>query len=286
MKLFLADRNITSLYSVFVMGIINLTSDSFFSKSRVSDYQKAIETSLKMIEDGADILDIGAESTRPGSQYICENEEIDKIIPVVEGIRKYNKKVAISIDTRKTNVIKQSVKSGADILNDVSALEDGEKIAEFVADSNIPVILMHKKGIPLTMQKNTEYADVIKEVSEYLCNRADFALSKGIKSDKIIFDVGIGFGKDLNANLDLITNCNYFKTCWKNHPKDGIPILMALSRKTCIGEITGKPVEERLAGTLAANIFSVLKGCSILRVHDVKETVDSIKVLDALLKRG
>lgn len=286
MKLFLADRNITSLYSVFVMGIINLTSDSFFSKSRVSDYQKAIEASLKMIEDGADILDIGAESTRPGSQYICENEEIDKIIPVVEGIRKYNKKVVISIDTRKTNVIKQSVKSGADILNDVSALEDGEKIAEFVADSNIPVILMHKKGIPLTMQKNTEYADVIKEVSEYLCNRADFALSKGIKSDKIIFDVGIGFGKDLNANLDLITNCNYFKTCWKNHPKDGIPILMALSRKTCIGEITGKPVEERLAGTLAANIFSVLKGCSILRVHDVKETVDSIKVLDALLKRG
>ena len=287
MKISLATRNLETEKSAFVMGIINATPDSFFEKSRISQsLNETIENSLKMIEDGADILDIGGESTRPGSEYIGENEEIDRVLPILEGIRKFDKNIAISIDTRKTKVIKTCVNSGADILNDISALEDGENIAEFVSESKIPVILMHKKGIPFTMQKNTKYADVIKEVSEYLCERADFAFSKGISPEKIIFDLGIGFGKDLSSNLDLIANCNFFKTCWKYHQKDGTPILMALSRKTCIGELTGKPVDQRLFGSLSANIFSVMKGTSILRVHDVKETVDAIKVLTALLDRG
>lgn len=287
MKISLATRNLETEKSAFVMGIINATPDSFFEKSRISQsLNETIENSLKMIEDGADILDIGGESTRPGSEYIGENEEIDRVLPILEGIRKFDKNIAISIDTRKTKVIKTCVNSGADILNDISALEDGENIAEFVSESKIPVILMHKKGIPFTMQKNTKYADVIKEVSEYLCERADFAFSKGISPEKIIFDLGIGFGKDLSSNLDLIANCNFFKTCWKYHQKDGTPILMALSRKTCIGELTEKPVDQRLAGSLSANIFSVMKGTSILRVHDVKETVDAIKVLTALLDRG
>ena len=287
MKISLADRNLETEKSAFVMGIINATPDSFFEKSRISQsLNETIENSLKMIEDGADILDIGGESTRPGSEYIGENEEIDRVLPILEGIRKFDKNIAISIDTRKTKVIKTCVNSGADILNDISALEDGENIAEFVSESKIPVILMHKRGIPFTMQKNTKYADVIKEVSEYLCERADFAFSKGISPEKIIFDLGIGFGKDLSSNLDLIANCNFFKTCWKYHQKDGTPILMALSRKTCIGELTGKPVDQRLSGSLSANIFSVMKGASILRVHDVKETVDAIKVLTALLDRG
>ena len=287
MKISLATRNLETQKSAFVMGIINATPDSFFEKSRISQsLNETIENSLKMIEDGADILDIGGESTRPGSEYIGENEEIDRVLPILEGIRKFDKNIAISIDTRKTKVIKTCVNSGADILNDISALEDGENIAEFVSESKIPVILMHKRGIPFTMQKNTQYADVIKEVSEYLCERADFAFSKGISPEKIIFDLGIGFGKDLSSNLDLIANCNFFKTCWKHHQKDGTPIWMALSRKTCIGELTGKPVDQRLSGSLSANIFSVMKGASILRVHDVKETVDAIKVLTALLDRG
>lgn len=287
MKISLATRNLETQKSAFVMGIINATPDSFFEKSRISQsLNETIENSLKMIEDGADILDIGGESTRPGSEYIGENEEIDRVLPILEGIRKFDKNIAISIDTRKTNVIKTCVNSGADILNDISALEDGENIAEFVSESKIPVILMHKRGIPFTMQKNTKYADVLKEVSEYLCERADFAFSKGISPEKIIFDLGIGFGKDLSSNLDLIANCNFFKTCWKHHQKDGTPILMALSRKTCIGELTGKTVDQRLSGSLSANIFSVMKGASILRVHDVKETVDAIKVLTALLNRG
>lgn len=287
MKIHLSDRILETQKSAFVMGIINATPDSFFEKSRISSsINETIENSLKMIEDGADILDIGGESTRPGSEYICENEEIDRVLPVVEGIRKFDKNIAISIDTRKTNVIKTCVSSGADILNDISALEDGENIAEFVSESKIPVILMHKRGVPLTMQKNTKYADIVKEVSDYLCSRADFAFSKGISPEKIIFDLGIGFGKDLSSNLDLIANCDFFKTCWKHHQKEGTPILMALSRKSCIGELTGKSVDQRLSGSLSANIFSVIKGASILRVHDVKETVDAIKVLTALLERG
>ena len=179
MKISLATRNLETEKSAFVMGIINATPDSFFEKSRISQsLNETIENSLKMIEDGADILDIGGESTRPGSEYIGENEEIDRVLPILEGIRKFDKNIAISIDTRKTKVIKTCVNSGADILNDISALEDGENIAEFVSESKIPVILMHKRGVPFTMQKNTKYADVIKEVSEYLCERADFAFSK------------------------------------------------------------------------------------------------------------
>ena len=190
MKIHLSDRILETQKSAFVMGIINATPDSFFEKSRISQsLNETIENSLKMIEDGADILDIGGESTRPGSEYIGENEEIDRVLPILEGIRKFDKNIAISIDTRKTNVIKTCVKSGADILNDISALEDGENIAEFVSESKIPVILMHKRGIPFTMQKNTKYADVINEVSEYLCERADFAFSKGISPEKIIFDL-------------------------------------------------------------------------------------------------
>lgn len=287
MKLSLANRILKPKNLTFIMGIINATSDSFYKESRTNfSINYSVEKALKMIEDGADILDIGGESSRPGSEYINESEEIDRVLPLVEEIRKYNKDVAISIDTRKTNVIKVCVNSGADILNDISALEDGENIAEFVALSNIPVILMHKRGNPLTMQKNTIYADVIRDVAEYLCSRADFAVSKGIKAEKIIFDLGIGFGKNLEGNLSLISNCDFFKTCWKNSFVNNVPVLMALSRKSFLGELTGCSVENRLASSLTANIYSIIKGCDIVRVHDVKETVDSIKVLNELLKRG
>lgn len=287
MKLSLANRILKPKNLTFVMGIINATSDSFYKESRTNfSINYSVEKALKMIEDGADILDIGGESSRPGSEYINESEEIDRVLPLVEEIRKYNKDVAISIDTRKTNVIKVCVNSGADILNDISALEDGENIAEFVASSNIPVILMHKRGNPLTMQKNTIYADVIRDIAEYLCSRADFAVSKGIKAEKIIFDLGIGFGKNLEGNLSLISNCDFFKTCWRNSFVNNVPVLMALSRKSFLGELTGCSVENRLASSLTANIYSIIKGCDIVRVHDVKETVDSIKVLNELLKRG
>lgn len=280
----LANRTIVTNNCSFVMGIINANDDSFYSESRTNkNTQIGIDKALEMIESGADILDIGAESTRPGAQYINENQEIDSLVPIIEGIRKYNKDIAISIDTRKTKVIEQCYLSGADILNDVSALEDGENICEFVSKSNIPVILMHKRGIPVSMQKQKEYADVIKEVSEYLISRANFAVANGIKPDKIIFDPGIGFGKNLQSNLELISNVGKLTSSWNNGNN---LILMALSRKTCIGEILNKTSDQRLTGSLIAEMYAILKGASIVRVHDVEQTVDAVKVLSALIERG
>ncbi len=270
----LADRTISTQLPAFVMGIINCTPDSFFGESRVFA-QNAAQKAQKMIEQGADILDIGGESTRPGSNYVEDEEEIKRIIPVIKSIRKINSKIAISVDTRKKRVMEEAWNAGADILNDVSALEDDSGMAQFAADKKIPVILMHKKGIPQTMQNSTEYADVVLEVSTYLENRATYAISCGISPDKIIIDPGIGFGKDLKSNIALIKNCGTL--CGKKYP-----VLMALSRKTCIGEITGKPTEERLIGTVTANIMSVQNGATLLRVHDVAECTDSLKILSAL----
>ena len=182
--------------------------------------------------------------------------------------------IPISVDTRKFEVMKAAFEEGADILNDVSALEDDEKMASLCAEAKIPVILMHKRGLPSQMQKNTEYENVFDEVNEYLEKRVEFALSAGISEEKIWLDVGIGFGKNIRDNFTLMRKCGEILN-------GKFPVLMALSRKTCIGEVTGRAVEERLSGTISANLLSVLKGASILRVHDVKETVDSLKVLKA-----
>lgn len=265
----LAQRKIFTKLPAFVMGILNATPDSFFDKSR-----GGIERAFALIEEGADIIDIGGESTRPGSSYLSEEDELQRIIPIIQEIRKHSQ-IPISVDTRKLNVMKAAFDSGADILNDISALEDEPKLAQFCSKEKIPVILMHKRGIPSQMQKNTEYKNIFDEVNSYLKERIDFALENGIEKNKIILDPGIGFGKNLEGNLELIKNCGKFLN-------GEYPILMALSRKSCIGEITGREVGERLAGTLTADLISVINGASFVRVHDVKETVDSLKVLKAL----
>lgn len=253
----------------FVMGIVNVTPDSFWEKSRGSlDHAKAL------IDEGADILDIGGESTRPGSEYVSEDEELRRVIPLVEEIRKFSD-IPISIDTRKKRVMELAFAAGADILNDVSALEDDPDMGVFAAKANIPVILMHKRGIPSDMQLNTNYENVFFEVQDYLFKRIDYALSCGIDKANIILDPGIGFGKNLKSNSILINRCG--ELC------DGdYPVLMALSRKTCIGEMTGKDVADRLYGTLAANLISVIKGACIIRVHDVASSLDTLKVLKDL----
>lgn len=265
-ELKLADRIITTELPSFVMGIVNATTDSFWENSR-----GGASDALKLVEEGADIIDIGGESTRPGSQYVDEDEEIRRVIPVIKAIRKESK-VAISVDTRKKNVMKEAFYAGADILNDISALEDDSEMVSFVSQNKLPVILMHKRGIPSEMQKNTEYSNVFNDVNSYLLERIAFAEKNGIPSDKIIVDPGIGFGKDLEGNLDLIRNLS--KLCNGKYK-----ILMALSRKTCIGQMTGRDVPERLAGTLAADMLSVMNGAELIRVHDVKESVDTLKVL-------
>lgn len=269
-KLNLRNRTVETKLPAFVMGIVNATPDSFFDKSR-GDAERA----LRLIDDGADLLDIGGESTRPGSEYVSAEEEIRRVVPVVEEIRKYSD-IPISIDTRKFDVMKAAFEAGADILNDISALEDDERLASFCANENLPVILMHKRGIPSNMQKNTDYGkNVFDEVNSYLEKRAEFALASGIKSDKIWLDPGVGFGKDVKGNFELIRRCGELGG-------GKYQVLMALSRKSCIGAVTGREVQERLSGTLTADVLSVLHGASMIRVHDVKEAVDSLKIISAV----
>lgn len=266
LRLELADRTIETSRPAFVMGIVNCTPDSFYEKSR-GGYDKALE----LIDQGADILDIGGESTRPGSMYVDSDEEIRRIVQVIESIRKKSN-VAISVDTRKSSVMKAALDAGADILNDVSALEDDSEMADLAAKTDIPVILMHKRGIPTDMQMNTDYQNVFREVDEYLQSRVSYAKEKGISEKKIILDPGIGFGKDLGGNIALMRGCG--KLCNGKYP-----VLMALSRKRCIGELTGRDTEDRLPGTLAANLVSVMNGATLVRVHDVSPCVDTLNVL-------
>lgn len=266
----LANKTISTKLPAFVMGILNITPDSFWQAS-CGD----VVSAMKIIDAGADIIDIGGESTRPGASYISEQEELDRIIPVIRAIRKKSD-IPISVDTRKKNVMKAAFEEGADILNDISALEDDNELVHFVAKSKIPVVLMHKRGNPKIMQSNTVYTDVFQEVNDYLCERARFAEENGVASNKIIIDPGIGFGKNLESNVNLIKNCG--KLCSGQYK-----ILMALSRKTCIGEMTCQEVDKRLSGTLAANLISVINGASIVRVHDVAETIDTMKVLSYIV---
>lgn len=268
-SLSLADRKVTTDRPAFVMGIVNATPDSFWKKSR-----GAVDLALRLIDEGADIIDLGGESTRPGSDYVDAEEEIRRIVPVIQQIRRHSN-IVVSIDTRKKDVMQAAVEAGADMLNDVSALEDDADLGPYVARTGISLVLMHKRGLPSDMQNNTAYRDVFAEVNAYLTERIAYARQCGIGEDRIILDPGIGFGKDRQANVELIRRCG--SLCGGAYP-----VLMALSRKTVIGEITGRSVEDRLCGTIAANILSVLHGASIVRVHDVKETVDAMAVLSEI----
>ncbi len=268
-KLILRNKTVETNLPAFVMGIVNATPDSFFDKSR-----GGAENALRLIDEGADILDIGGESTRPGSDYVPAEEEIKRVVPVIEAVRKHSD-IPISVDTRKFSVMKAAFEAGADILNDISALEDDENLAPFCAKENLPVILMHKRGIPTNMQSNTSYSDIFSEVENYLKSRVDFALKAGIKDDKIWLDPGVGFGKDVKGNFELIRRAGSLLG-------GKYPVLMALSRKSFIGAVTGREVHERLSGTLTADVLSVLHGASMIRVHDVKEAVDSLKILSAV----
>ena len=264
----LKDRVITTSRPAFVMGIVNATPDSFFDKSRGN-----IELAQKLIQEGADILDIGGESTRPGYTEVPAEEQIKRIVPLIKQIRAFSD-IPISIDTRSAEVINAAVENGADILNDVSALEDDPAIADYAAKAEIPVILMHRfVGVEENRQS---YPDIIENVRNYLLQRADFAVSKGIAKNKIILDPGIGFGKTYEENVSLIKNIS--DLCSTDYP-----VLMALSRKRVIGTMTERTVEERLTGTVTADIYSVMHGAKLIRVHDVKEAIDSLNVMKYLI---
>jgi len=257
-----------------VMGIINCTPDSFFEGSRQTAALDSVRRALEMEEQGALIIDIGGESSRPGSAYISSEEEIARILPVINGIRKKSE-VFISVDTRKRIVAEKVVEAGADMINDISALEDSPDMADFLAVTGVPVVLMHKKGLPLDMQNNPVYSDAVAEILKYLEERRDFALSRGIPGNNIVLDPGIGFGKRHEDNMALLKNLSVLRA-------SGCPVLIGLSRKSLLGRITGRETEARLAGTIAAHMWCLQKGAHILRVHDVPEAVDTVAVYQEL----
>jgi dihydropteroate synthase len=278
LSLRLARGTVSTEMPAFVMGILNATDDSFWEGSRAPSLESALALALSLAERGADIIDIGGESTRPGAVYVGEAEEIARVAPLVREIRKRSS-VPLSVDTRKASVMRAALDEGADICNDVSALEDDPSLAPLVAASGIPVVLMHKRGVPASMQDAPEYYDVVAEVASYLFSRAEYALGAGIARDRIILDPGIGFGKRVEDNCALIANLAKIAA-------GGYPVLMGNSRKSFIGSITGRKAEDRLAGTLAAALVSVQNGASFLRVHDVAETKDTLAVLREIQNRG
>lgn len=257
-----------------VMGILNCTPDSFYPDSRKNAHKEAVAEAIAMIQCGVDIIDIGGESTRPGSEFVDVEEECRRTIPVIAAIRQEST-VPISIDTRKAAVAEEALNAGADIMNDVSSFRDAPDLGILAAERGVPVVLMHMRGTPKTMQDDPRYEDTISEVEIELTERAENALSIGVAQEKIILDPGIGFSKRLIDNLLLIKYIERFHRL-------GFPLLLGISRKSFIDKLLHKPVEERLAATLAAEAFAVLQGVEIIRVHDVGETMDMVKMLSAI----
>ena len=257
-----------------VMGIVNVTPDSFSDGGKYSSVDLAVEHALQLIAEGADILDIGGESTRPGADPVGLDEELRRVIPVIEALSKVTT-VPLSIDTYKPEVMRAAIQAGADIVNDICALrEDGA--LEIVANSNAGVCLMHMQGIPQTMQINPQYNDVVAEVRQFLTDRVEACLAHGIARERIMLDPGFGFGKTTAHNVALIQHLDSFTAL-------GFPLLVGLSRKSVLGRIAGGDEQQRLHAGLAASVISVMKGAKIVRVHDVKATMDALKVVAAVI---
>jgi dihydropteroate synthase len=260
-----------------LMGIINITPDSFSDGGRFLDTDSAVSQAKILVEQKADILDIGGESTRPGSNPVSEDEEIGRVIPVIEGIRAAGIETPVSIDTRKLAVAEKAVDAGATIVNDVSALRDRPELADFIAEKNLGIVLMHMLGRPKTMQKDPHYDDVISEIGEFFEERILFALDRGIPRENIVLDPGIGFGKMLEHNLRILRECG----TWLEY---GHPILVGPSRKRFIGEILDKEITERLYGTIGACVAALHSGARIFRVHDVGPVRDALMIAYSVLK--
>lgn len=259
-----------------VMGILNVTPDSFSDGGDFFRIDTALKQAASMIKEGADIIDVGGESTRPGANTVSVEEEIDRVIPVIERIKE-EFDTLVSVDTMKEKIARIAVlEADADIINDISALRICENIAETVARLEVPVIMMHIQGTPESMQMNPHYVDIISEIKKYFFERINYATSKGIKRERIIIDPGIGFGKNLEHNIKIVKNLAEFK-------EFGLPILIGLSRKSFLGKISEETnAKDREIETVTAGIVSILNGASIIRVHNVKNAVRSIKVLKKL----
>jgi len=257
-----------------VMTILNATPDSFFSGSRV-DLHTGLERALDAEENGASFIDIGGLSTRPGANEISQDEELARVIPLVREVRR-NVKVFISVDTYRAEVARQALDNGADLINDIYGLQFDTEMANVIADYGVPVVIMHMRGTPITMQQYASYQDVMRELISYFTERVEYALSKGIKESQIILDPGIGFAKLPEHNLEILRRIEEFFAL-------GFPVLVGHSRKSTLGKILdGAPAEERLFGTVAWTSYMTWKGVHIVRVHDTKPNVDAIRAVEAI----
>ena len=258
-----------------IMGILNLTPDSFSDGGQFSDKNQATDYALKMIEDGADMIDIGGESTRPGAEPVSLDEELKRTISIIKSIRQQSD-CLISIDTYKSPVAEAALDVGANLVNDISGLTFDEKMIDIVIARKVPVILMHMKGTPRSMQVDPHYNNVIKEICEFFKRKVKSAKNSGILDNMIILDPGIGFGKRLEDNFEIIRELKQICAM-------GYPILLGPSRKSFIGASLNLPVEERLEGTLASIPVGIMNGANIIRVHDVKETFRAVKIIEKIM---
>jgi len=271
-----AGRHALDLTRPRVMGILNVTPDSFSDGGRFLDRTRAIAHARAMLADGADLVDVGGESTRPGAVAVGEAEEIDRVIPVIEAL--VGDGAIVSVDTMKPAVMRAAIAAGASMVNDVRALREPGAL-EAVAQGGAAVCLMHMRGTPASMQEAPEYVDVVADVRGFLMSRAGACEAAGIARERIAIDPGFGFGKTKAHNLALLARLGDIAAL-------GYPVLAGLSRKSTLGAITGRPEEGRVAASVAAALIAVERGASILRVHDVQETVDALKVLHAVIHAG
>ena len=259
-----------------IMGIVNVTPDSFSDGGRHLQRDAALAHAQQLIAEGADMLDVGGESTRPGARPVGIQEELDRVLPVIEGLR--GAPVPVSIDTFKPEVMRAAISAGADMVNDINALQDAVAM-KVVAASHAGVCLMHKQGNPQTMQQQPEYQDVVAEVGSFLRERCAAAEAAGIQRDRIVIDPGFGFGKTLAHNLALLRALSTLA-------EPGVPVLAGLSRKSMLGALTGQDVAHRLPASVAAALLAVQRGANIVRVHDVSATVDALRIWNAVNGTG
>jgi len=262
----------------YIMGVLNVTPDSFSDGGRFLKPDVAVSHALRMVEDGADIIDIGGESTRPGAEPVSLKDERDRVLPIIEMLSKETH-VPISIDTFKSEVAAEAIDRGASMVNDISGLRSSQYMASLVAERGVSLIIMHMKGKPRNMQMAPTYDDVVKEVHGFLEAQLKVALDAGVPRDRIILDPGIGFGKTVEHNLEIIAKVEELNTL-------GLPIMIGTSRKSFIGNILGTDVDDRLEGTIASNVAAVLGGVDFVRVHDVREVARALTLTDRIVRAG
>jgi dihydropteroate synthase len=261
------------LNKVQVMGILNVTPDSFSDGGQFFQIDSALKQVEQMIENGVDIIDIGGESTRPGAVDVSAKDEVIRVIPLLKAIKSHFD-IKVSIDTSKAEVMAEAIIYGADMINDVRALQN-KGCLEVVAQSDIAVCLMHMQGMPRTMQDNPQYNDIIDDILEFFTQRINHCKQSGINKERLVLDPGFGFGKTVDHNYEVLAKFAQFKTL-------GLPVLAGISRKSMIGNLLNRDVDERLAGSLAAAIVAIQQGANIVRVHDVQESVDALNILKAV----